>query len=49
MTDKSSGKIVYFDEIPKGDRIHEYPSDTIFVLNDTKLERDPVTGRLKRE
>jgi len=37
---------VYFDQIPKGYSIQDYPKDTKFVLDDSKPKRDPVTFKL---
>lgn len=39
---------IYFDQIPEGVDIRDYPSDTVFVLDDSKPKRDPVTYRLIR-
>ena len=37
---------LYLDQIPKGYSMLDYPDDTIFVMDDTRLKRDPVTFQL---
>jgi hypothetical protein len=51
MSRKKKGKkplTLYFDQIPKGYTIDDYPSGTIFILDDTPPKRDPVTFKLIR-
>ena len=39
---------IYFDQIPDGTKFYDYPEDTVFVLDDTRPMRDPVTFQLIR-
>lgn len=36
-------------DIPKGKSFSDYPKETLFIHREAKLERDPQTGRLKRD
>lgn len=40
---------LYFDQIPEGVDTSDYPEGTLFVLDDTRPKRDPVTFKLIRE
>lgn len=37
---------IRISEIPQGKTVHDYPKDTIFVLDDRMPIRDPETFRL---
>lgn len=37
---------LYFEQIPAGAVISDYPPDTIFILDDSRPKRDPVTFQL---
>ena len=37
---------VYFDQIPEGYSVQDYPENTTFVLDDTRPKMDPVTLEL---
>jgi hypothetical protein len=39
---------LYFDQIPEeeGFSVEDYPEDTIFILDDAPLQRDPETHQL---
>lgn len=39
---------IYFDQIPEGYSPQDYPAGTIFVLDDTRPKRDPVTFKVIR-
>ena len=39
---------LYFGQIPAGADVSDYPPDTIFVLDDSRPKRDPVTFQLIR-
>lgn len=39
---------IYFDQIPEEVDISDYPEGTVFVLDDSKPKRDPVTFELIR-
>ena len=37
---------IFFEQIPEGAEPGDYPPDTIFVLDDTRPKRDPVTFKI---
>jgi hypothetical protein len=39
---------LYFDQIPEdeGFSVEDYPEDTVFILDDHPLQRDPKTHQL---
>ena len=37
---------LYFGQIPAGADVSDYPPDTIFILDDSRPKRDPVTFQL---
>lgn len=37
---------LYFEQIPAGAVVSDYPPDTIFILDDSRPKRDPVTFQL---
>ena len=39
---------LYFGQIPAGADVSDYPPDTIFILDDIRPKRDPVTFQLIR-
>ena len=39
---------LYFGQIPAGADVSDYPPDTIFILDDSRPKRDPVTLQLIR-
>ena len=39
---------LYFEQIPAGAVVSDYPPDTIFILDDSRPKRDPVTFQLIR-
>lgn len=39
---------IFFDQIPEGVDMSEYPEGTIFVLDDSRPKRDPVTFEVIR-
>lgn len=39
---------LYFEQIPAGADVGDYPPDTLFVLDDVRPKRDPVTFQLLR-
>ena len=39
---------IYFEQIPAGAVVSDYPPDTIFILDDSRPKRNPVTFQLIR-
>lgn len=37
---------IYLDQIPEGVDVSDYPEGTWFILDDSPLQRDPVTFQL---